>query len=155
MDQEITKRTMMFAWITQEELEWLMLLNELEERKDDLEIENIGKGLFKLFENMSSEEVKQRDRALYGLQEEGMIQMEAENIAGELNDIEVEIKQRGRKLINEAKCILEEEKGELTEIDLKLREMEKKEKWMEVGIGILKDACVSTASLVLEKVFRG
>lgn len=155
MNQEITKRTIMFAWITQEELEWLMLLNELEENKEELEIENIEEGLMKLIDSMSSEELKQRDRALYGLQEEGMIQMDAVDIAGELNDIGVEIKQRGRKLINEAKCIFGEKKGELTEIDLKLREMEKKEKWKEEGVGILKDACVSTASLVLEKVFRG
>lgn len=156
MNQKITKGTIMFAWITEEELEWLMMLHEFEERAEEFEIESIGEGLNKFRENMNNEDTRVCDRALRGLREEGMIQMDARDIAGELSDIKVvEITQRGRKLIDEAKCIFEEKKEEPASADLKLREMEKKEKRKEEGIDILKDVCASTASFVLEKIFRG
>ncbi|MGN0507241.1 MAG: hypothetical protein ACI4FZ_11825 [Lachnospiraceae bacterium] len=159
MNTDTMKRKIMFAWITEEELNWLMILNELEESAEEFEIESIGEGLDKLMENMNNKDIRLRDEALYGLQEEGLIQMDAEPFAGDLNCIDVEIKQRGRKVLKEAKCILEEKNSELPELELSLIEMKKKEafkeKVKEKAIDGLMDFAKTAATIVFQRVFFG
>lgn len=155
MNTDIMKSKIMFAWITADELNWLMILHQLEERAEEFEIESIGEGLDKLLENMNSEEIRKRDMALRGLHEDGLIRMDAEDIAGDLSCIEIEIKQRGRKVYDEAIRILEEREPELSEVQVKLQDMEKKENRKEKAIELIIDFAKSAATTVLQRIFFG
>lgn len=150
MDVINMKRIVMFTWLDEEEMDWLFMLDELETRKDEFEIEDLVDGLGKFI--MTEEEMARRDRALLGLREEGLIKMDA--VFFEYLDVkELSITQRGRKVLAEARCILKESEPERSFVDNKLIEMEKKDKQKESIMEFTISVGVSVASAILNKVF--
>ena len=105
-----SKRIAMFTWVTEEELSWLLILDELEEYKEELGFEFLAEGLDMLLENMNLEEFHTRNKALLGLCEEGFITMDMEDNDGEITIYNLSITQRGRKLLAESMAISEEKR---------------------------------------------
>ena len=150
METIMNKRTVMFAWVTEEELGWLFTLNELKENKDLFGNQDVTQGLHMLFENMTNEDVEIRNRALLGLSEEGLITMDSEDIFGELEIKDVFITQRGKKLLIEAERILyEQDYGKKN----KEERTAKKEKVRKEVFDFLNDYGIPLAVTVIKSVF--
>lgn len=106
MQRTNVKREVMFAWLDQEEIAWLYILEQLDDRKDEMGISDIAEGLNRMQGNMTIAQSDKCGEALRGLCEEGLIEID-----GDTRDLDIDslvITRRGRKVLAEAKAVWDE-----------------------------------------------
>ena len=153
MNPNIIRQQIMFAWIKPDELDFLMLLYELEARSEELQIETLAEGLGKLQEGYNLKEYRQCINSLLGLEEEGLIRIYPEQPDEDTPIDEIFITRRGKKLIDEAVSILYGKENEKSAVDEALQKQEKKAATLKNTIDVLKGFTTSFAASVLQKVF--
>ena len=156
MDVKIIKRCNMFTWITQQELEWLLVLEQLEDRQEELEIDDIADGLNKLSACKNLGELREVSECLRGLQEERLIEADTVDLENRMVS-ELRITCRGRKVLAEAKCILFEAESETAVVFDKLQKENKKQERKDAlkgaGLDLVVGITSSLAETVLNRVF--
>lgn len=158
MNTNMIKRCNMFTWITEEELSWLFVLEQLETEREELEIEDIADGINKLSENKNLEELRELSMHLSGLQEERLIEADTVNLEDTIIS-SLRITCRGRKVLEEGRRILSEEGFEqLEKVGFSVPEETKTNKGdavkrfvYEVAVGV----CVEAACTIFKRIASG
>lgn len=152
MQRTNVKREVMFAWLDQEEIAWLYILEQLDDRKDEMEIANIAEGLNRMQGTMTIDQSDKCGEALRGLCEEGLIDIGG----GDTKDLNIDslvITRRGRKILAEAKVIWDECGAESSVSDKSRTDEDKKSKLNGETILSWLNTATSIAANILQCVY--
>lgn len=145
------KREVMFAWLDQEEIAWLYILEQLDDSKEEMGISDIADGLNRMQGTMTIAQSDKCGEALSGLREEGLIEID-----GDTRDLDIDslvITRRGRKVLAEAKAVWDECGAESSVSDKSRTDEDKKSKLNVETILSRLNTVTSIAANILQCVY--
>lgn len=145
------EREAMFAGLDQEEIAWLYVLEQLDDRKEEMGISDIAEGLNRMQGTMTIDQSDKCGEALRGLCEEGLIDI-GDGDTKDLNIDSLVITRRGRKILAEAKAVCDECGAKSSVSDKSRTNEDKKSKLNGETILSLLNTATSIAANILQCV---